>query len=88
MYKRISQNGFVKCPSWLKNAYRRAVNYECQLCNQSEAKVGKLIPHRIKRANSGGLYTVCKLTDKQNNVKIVCNSCHKKIHSNEFNRNI
>lgn len=75
--------GYIKCPVWLKEAYRRGVNYKCQLCGCHEEIVGKLVPHRIKRGNKGGLYTVCRLNDPQNNIKVVCSKCHKLIHSNE-----
>jgi len=78
--------GFKVCPEWLKKTYRRSANYTCQLCNKHENEVGILTPHRLKRGNVGGLYTVCKFSDKQNNVRIVCSNCHKKLHSNEFRR--
>lgn len=72
------------CPEWLNKAYRRAVKHFCQLCGDHEQVVGKLEIHRVKRGNMGGLYTVCKLSDKNNNVKVVCNECHKLLHSHEF----
>jgi len=62
--------GYSKCPEWLKLAYRRAVFFTCQRCNQHEEKVGKLEIHRIKAGYKGGLYT-------PNNVKILCKECHK-----------
>lgn len=65
------------CPIWLRNAYRRAVEYICEQCHKHEDKVGLLIPHRIKRANMGGDY-------RPGNVKLVCSKCHKIIHYNEF----
>ncbi len=79
--------GYKICPPWLKIKYRQAVNFTCQDCNKHEEKVGTLSPHRLKRANKGGLYSVVKLNHKENNVKIVCSSCHKKYHYNE-NKNI
>jgi len=41
--------GYSKCPTWLKQAYLRAVNHTCQDCNKHESEVGKLEAHRIKR---------------------------------------
>ena len=75
--------GYPKCPEWLKIVYRKSCNYECMLCHNHEDKVGKLTPHRLKRGNQGGLYTVCRFSDKKNNIKMVCLSCHKILHGNE-----
>lgn len=74
---------FKTCPSWLKTKYRQAVQFNCQACKKHEDKVGTLQPHRLKRGNKGGLYTVCKLNDKRNNIKVICKECHLKIHNNE-----
>jgi len=76
--------GYKKCPEWLKRCYRRSVQYRCQECKKLEVEVGILTPHRIKRGNNGGLYTVFPLTDKRNNIKVVCRDCHKKLHGREF----
>ena len=78
--------GYKICPPWLKLAYRRAVKYKCQECHKHEDIVGILTPHRIIRGWKGGLYTIVKLNHPDNNVKIVCNKCHKKYHTNEFSR--
>lgn len=78
--------GYKKLPPWLKIKYREAVKFICQNYKEHEKKVGKLIPHRIKRGNNQGLYTVAKLNSKENNVKIVCLECHKKYHSNDNKR--
>ena len=78
--------GYEKCPPWLRLVYRKAVNYICQECKKHEDSVGNLIPHRLKRGHMGGLYTIVPLNHVDNNVKIVCLSCHKKIHSFEFNK--
>ena len=78
--------GLKKCPNWLKKVYRRGVKYKCQQCHKSEEEVGTLIPHRIVRGYAGGLYTVALLNTKGNNIKVVCDSCHKLLHGNEFNR--
>ncbi|MCK9370162.1 hypothetical protein M0R04_09680 [Candidatus Dojkabacteria bacterium] len=72
--------GFTDCPKWLKKKYYEAVNYTCQLCNKKKS----LEPHRIKRGNTGGLYTVYPLNHQLNNVKIVCKECHKLLHAKEF----
>lgn len=82
--KKLKILGYKKCPVWLKKVYRKSVNYICQECKKHEDQVGKLIPHRLTRGNSGGLYTICPLNSKENNVKIICLSCHKRIHSLEF----
>jgi len=76
--------GLKTCPIWLKIKYREAVNFNCQECKRNEKIVGTLEPHRIKRGNKGGLYTLVPLNNKLNNIKVVCKKCHKKYHSNEF----
>ena len=76
--------GFKKCPNWLKKAYLKAVENKCQECHFPADIVGNLTPHRIIRGNQGGLYTVALLTSKSNNIKVVCNRCHKKLHGKEF----
>lgn len=72
--------GYEKCPRWLKKAYYDGVKGICQECKK---KFDDLSPHRIIRATEGGLYTVAILKSKENNIKPVCNKCHKKIHSME-----
>ncbi len=71
--------GYETCPRFLKEAYLRAVK-ECQMCHKEKA----LEPHRIIGKREGGLYTVCPIGKKGSNVKMLCNDCHKLIHSNEF----
>lgn len=73
--------GFEVCPSWLRSKYIEAVKETCQMCNK---KSKSLNIHRIKRGNVGGLYTLCPLNHPDNNVKVICSSCHNKIHANEF----
>ena len=78
---------YKRCPKWLKDLYRKSVNYTCQECKREESpEVGILVPHRIIRGNEGGLYTLFPLNHKENNVKIVCKECHKKYHANEFKK--
>ena len=60
-----------------KEILRAMVNYYCQNCHKHERKVGVLEPHRIKRKNIGGEYV-------PNNILMLCNGCHKKIHSGEW----
>ena len=60
-----------------KDLLRLLVSYFCEECLQHESKVGKLEAHRIKRGCNGGTY-------HHRNVKMVCNSCHKRYHSNEY----
>lgn len=76
--------GYKICPSWLKKKYREAVKFNCQICNRNEKETGTLQIHRIKRGNMGGLYTVCPINHRFSNVRIVCKSCHKMLHQNEF----
>ena len=82
-----SKIGLKTCPKWLHTKYRESVNFTCQNCHKHENEVGKLIPHRLKRKIHGGLYTVAKLNSKENNIKIVCQKCHKLFHAKE-NKNI
>ena len=63
-----------KCPEWLKKAYIKAVKNTCEQCKQM---FNSLSPHRIMRGHRGGTYT-------PHNVKMLCEDCHKKIHSGEF----
>jgi len=60
-----------------KEILREFVDYTCEGCNKHEEIVGTLEVHRIKRGNSGGLYTL-------NNIKMACNKCHKSYHQMEF----
>jgi 5-methylcytosine-specific restriction endonuclease McrA len=76
--------GYEDCPQWLKKKYREAVNFTCQNCRKKESEVGKLQPHRLKRGYTGGLYTVLNINHIFSNIKVVCNKCHKKMHSKEF----
>lgn len=78
--------GYKVCPEWLKNAYRLGVNYVCTLCHKHEDIVGMLQPHRLTRGTHRGLYTVWSLKKKGSNVKLVCDSCHKILHGNEYNK--
>lgn len=78
--------GYKVCPNWLKKKYKEAVKHKCQNCHKPESKVGNLEIHRIKRGSIGGKYTVCKLNHKDNNVKVLCDECHKLIHGGEFNK--
>lgn len=85
--------GYRTCPNWLKVKYQQAVNYTCQLCHKKfkrpfykSVAINGLQAHRIKRGHKGGLYTVCALDHKENNIKIVCRLCHKRIHESEFTR--
>ena len=73
----MEMQGYVRAPEWLKKAYRKAVKHICETCHKHEDQVGKLEPHRIKRGNLGGTY-------RPGNVQMVCNTCHKRIHENEF----
>jgi 5-methylcytosine-specific restriction endonuclease McrA len=81
--KPIVVNGYSKCPKFLRLAYLRATNNLCQICNK-QFNDNELDIHRIKRGNQGGKYTIAKLNSKENNVKVVCKECHRKIHSKEF----
>ncbi len=82
--KNLEITGLKTCPNWLKKKYREAVNFTCQGCKKHEKIVGKLEPHRIRRGNIGGLYTLVPLNHKGNNIKVLCNDCHKKHHANEL----
>lgn len=78
------ETGYKKCPKWLSRKYRKAVNYICQGCSKPESEVGALEPHRFRRGNMGGLYTLVPLNHPDCNVKIVCKTCHGRYHANEF----
>ena len=69
--------GFKKCPGWLKQAYKKSVNFICEECNKPETEEDPLEVHRLIRGKDGGTY-------RPGNVKIVHKSCHKKYHFKEF----
>ncbi|MHA1302326.1 MAG: HNH endonuclease [Candidatus Heimdallarchaeaceae archaeon] len=62
--------GLKRCPKWLKDAYRKAVNYTCEDCRKKEEKVGKLEPHRMIPGYKQGTY-------RPGNVKMLCKECHR-----------
>jgi len=55
------------------------VDYTCELCHK-KCEASKLDIHRLRRGNVGGTY-------EHRNCQVLCKSCHKLIHGNEFNRN-
>ena len=59
-----------------KNTLRKLVKWQCEQCKKYEEEVGKLQPHRIKRGNRGGEYTL-------RNIKMLCSECHKLYHYDE-----
>jgi len=59
-----------------REVLRRLCEYKCEECREHEEECGTLQPHRIKRGNQGGRYTL-------RNIKMVCNRCHKMFHSKE-----
>ena len=71
--------GYDSLPKWLREAYLKACGNECQTCHRKKP----LEVNRIIRGNVGGLYTVCALKDKRNNVTIDCKDCHKLKHFSE-----
>ena len=56
-----------------KQLLKEFVDNKCEICKKEKP----LEIHRINRGNNGGTYTV-------NNLKILCKSCHRLIHANEF----
>ena len=60
-----------------KELLKEFVDFRCEICGIEENKNNVLTIHRIKRGKNGGLYSL-------NNIKIVCNKCHKLIHLNSF----
>ena len=86
MLGKIKINGYTECPPWLLLKYREASNYTCKNCQNHEDKIGTLQAHRLKRGTAGGLYTVWPINKKGSNINMLCDPCHRKIHSNEFPR--
>ena len=68
--ERSKMLGPKKLPKWLREAYKRAVNYTCEDCGEKEPKI-KLDVHRIVQGYRGGTY-------RPGNVKVCCKGCHKK----------
>lgn len=69
--------GFKKCPEWLKQKFKEAVNFKCQNCGIKESKNNILEIHRPKREVDGGLYMCVYLNHPLSNVKVLCKKCHK-----------
>ena len=63
--------GFMTCPSWLKKAYRAAVNFTCEDCHKKETEENPLEIHRIIRGCDGGTY-------RPGNIKVIHKSCHRR----------
>ena len=53
------------------------VDNQCEICKNKFLNKDLHI-HRINRGYMGGTYTDFR------NLKVVCQSCHKKLHQNEF----
>lgn len=77
-YNGRKYGAYKSCPTWLKQAFRKAVNYTCQDCNQHENKVGTLEIHRPKRGKDGGLYVCVPLNHPLSNCKVLCHNCHER----------
>lgn len=66
-----------------KKLLRELVDHTCEVCHKTEfelsrdGKIVKLIIHHIRRKNTGG-------SDNHRNLMVVCPTCHKRIHANEF----
>lgn len=83
----LSKDGFwsyKKAPKWVKDRFRKAVDYKCQICKKDEKEVGKLVLHRKQRSVKGGLYTVLPLNHPKCNVMVLCKNCHALLHQAEF----
>jgi hypothetical protein len=53
------------------------VEFTCEECHQfKEPEIETLHAHRLRRGSNGGTY-------EHRNIKMVCNKCHKAIHSLE-----
>jgi hypothetical protein len=76
-YNGRKYGGYKKCPKWLKDVFRRSVNYICMDCNKHEEQVGKLEPHRQKRGVDNGLYMCVPFNHPLCNVRMLCHNCHK-----------
>jgi len=70
--------GFKKIPKWLKDRWRKEVNYTCMDCKKHEDEVGTLETHRIIRGCDGGLYVMVGFNHPLCNQKMCCSKCHKK----------
>jgi hypothetical protein len=71
-----STGKLMNLPEPYKKMLRKLVKFTCEQCQKNEAEVGKLQPHRIKRGNIGGEYTL-------RNLKMICNNCHNLFHYDE-----
>jgi len=60
-----------------KEVLRELVDNRCEICDRAENQCGTLQIHRINRGYLGGKYVPC-------NIKVVCASCHYKLHHKEF----
>lgn len=59
-----------------KELLKDFVDYTCENCHKVKES-NELQIHRIRRGYMGGEYIL-------NNVKVICNDCHKLFHYGEF----
>lgn len=76
-YNGKKYGAYKKCPDWLKEAFRKAVNYKCQSCHKDEKEVGTLEIHRPTRGVDGGLYVCVPLNHPLSNTMVLCHKCHE-----------
>ena len=62
--------GPMRCPDWLKHAYKKAVGFRCEDCGEVFSEE-ELEIHRIIQGYKGGTY-------RPGNVKVLCKKDHKK----------
>lgn len=60
-----------------KELLKEFVSYRCEICNKKENELNKLVIHHIHRKVMEG-------KDNLQNLKVICENCHKLLHSNEF----
>ena len=66
--KKEKMIGPMRCPEWLKLAYKKAVEFVCEDCRNVFSE-NELEIHRIIQGYKGGTY-------RPGNVKVLCKKCH------------
>ncbi len=62
--------GLKRLPKWLAHAYKKAVDFNCEHCEETK-KEEELEIHRIIQGYKNGRY-------KPSNCKVLCSKCHLK----------
>ena len=72
---------YNKFPDWVRHKMYQTVEETCQLCHKHMLYKDM----EIHRKNRKKYYTLCKLNHPKQNCMFIHKSCHKCLHSGEYN---